>query len=57
MICRYLQLVVVPYGFTVDADISVGLWVAIAAWALLLGVTFWLLRRESRHAPHGGSPD
>src|SRR6185369_14190864 len=44
VICRYLQLVVAPYGFTVDADISVGLWVAIAAWALLIAVTVWLLR-------------
>jgi tetratricopeptide (TPR) repeat protein len=44
VICRYLQLVVAPYGFTVDAEISVGLWVAIAAWALLIAVTVWLLR-------------
>jgi tetratricopeptide (TPR) repeat protein len=48
VICRYLQLVVAPYGFTVDPDISVGLWVGIAAWALLVGATVWLLRRE-RH--------
>jgi len=46
VICRYLQLVVAPYGFTVDPDISVSLWVALAAWALLGGATFWLLRRE-----------
>jgi tetratricopeptide (TPR) repeat protein len=46
VICRYLQLVLVPYGFTVDPDIHVSLWVAIAAWVLLGGVTFWLLRRE-----------
>jgi tetratricopeptide (TPR) repeat protein len=46
VICRYLQLVVAPYGFTVDPDIRVGLWVGIAAWALLGGATFWLLRRE-----------
>jgi tetratricopeptide (TPR) repeat protein len=46
VICRYLQLVAVPYGFTVDPDISVSIWVAIAAWAMLLGVTLWLLRRE-----------
>ena len=46
VICRYLQLVVVPYGFTVDADIAVSLWGEIAAWALLLGATYWLLRRE-----------
>ena len=46
VICRYLQLVVAPYGFTVDPDIHVGLWVGIAAWALLAGATLWLLRRE-----------
>jgi tetratricopeptide (TPR) repeat protein len=44
--CRYLQLAVLPYGFTVDPDISVSPWVGIAAWALLAGATFWLLRRE-----------
>jgi tetratricopeptide (TPR) repeat protein len=46
VICRYLQLVLVPYGFTVDPDIHPSLWVAIAAWALLTGATLWLLRRE-----------
>jgi tetratricopeptide (TPR) repeat protein len=46
VICRYLQLVMAPYGFTVDPDIHVSLWVAIAAWALLGGVTLWLLRRQ-----------
>jgi tetratricopeptide (TPR) repeat protein len=46
VICRYLQLVVVPYGFTVDPDLTFHLWAGLAAWALLLGATFWLLRRE-----------
>ena len=46
VICRYLQLVAAPYGFTVDPDLSVSLWVEVAAWALLLGATIWLLRRE-----------
>jgi hypothetical protein len=46
VICRYLQLVVAPYGFTVDPDIRVSFWVAILAWALLAGVTCWLLRRQ-----------
>src|ERR1035437_8573375 len=46
VICRYLQLFAAPYGFTVDPDISVHLPVGIAAWALLVGATFWLLRRE-----------
>jgi len=44
VICRYLRLLLVPFGFTVDPDISVGIWVAVAAWALLIGVTIWLLR-------------
>ena len=46
VICRYLQLVVAPYGFTVDPDIAVSSWVAIVAWALLAAITFWLLRRQ-----------
>jgi tetratricopeptide (TPR) repeat protein len=46
VICRYLQLVAAPYGFTVDADMGVGVWVSVAAWALLAGVTWWLLRRD-----------
>jgi tetratricopeptide (TPR) repeat protein len=50
VIWRYLQLLVVPYGFTVDPDISVGVVVAIAAWVLLLGVTIWLLRRDRTSA-------
>ena len=46
VVCRYLQLVVAPYGLTVDPDIHPSLWVAIAAWALLAGATLWLLRRQ-----------
>ena len=49
VIWRYLQLVVVPYGFTVDADVSAALWLRIAAWALLVIGTLWLLRRQSRN--------
>jgi tetratricopeptide (TPR) repeat protein len=46
VICRYLQLVVVPYGFTVDPDVSVAIWLAIAVWVSLIAVTIWLLRRD-----------
>ena len=46
VICRYLRLVVAPHGFTVDPDISVGFWLAVAAWALLIGVTIWLVQRD-----------
>jgi tetratricopeptide (TPR) repeat protein len=46
VICRYLQLMVVPYGFTVDSGISVTPWLGITAWALLLGATYYLLRRH-----------
>jgi tetratricopeptide (TPR) repeat protein len=46
VIWRYLQLVVVPFGFTVDPDVAVPLWRAIAAWALLAGATWWLVQRE-----------
>ena len=57
VIWRYLQLVAVPYGFTVDPDIAVHLWVAIAAWAALVAATWWLLRRrkEYRHVVDRGT--
>src|SRR5690349_6049855 len=34
-ILRYLQLLVVPWGFTVDPDVRVSPWLAAAAWAAL----------------------
>ena len=46
VICRYLQLAVVPYGFTVDPDIRVSLGMGLAAWALLAAATGWLLWRR-----------
>ncbi len=45
VIWRYLQLVIVPYGFTVDPEIHVAPWVGAVAWALLLGVTVLMWRR------------
>ena len=43
-ILRYLRLVLVPYGFTVDPDVQAGIWVALAAWVVLLaavGLLAW----------------
>jgi tetratricopeptide (TPR) repeat protein len=45
VIWRYLQLVVAPYGFTVDPDIHVITWVGVAAWLLLGAVVVLLYRR------------
>jgi hypothetical protein len=44
VIWRYLQLLVVPYGFTVDPDPRTAVWVAVGAWVLLAGaaaVVWW----------------
>ena len=46
VIWRYLQLVVIPYGYTVDADVSASFWLRIGAWLLLAAATLWLLRRN-----------
>ena len=43
-ICRYVQLFVVPYGFTVDPEISVIPWLGLACWTLLAAGTIYLLR-------------
>jgi tetratricopeptide (TPR) repeat protein len=47
-ILRYLQLVVVPYGFTVDADVKVAAWIAAVAWAGLTAGLVFLLTRPGR---------
>ena len=46
LICRYLQLVVVPYGFTVDADVSAAPWLRIAGSVLLVIAMLFVLRRN-----------
>ncbi|HTS63339.1 MAG TPA: tetratricopeptide repeat protein [Candidatus Acidoferrales bacterium] len=38
VVLRYLRLIAVPYGFTVDADVRVGVWISAVAWAVLAGV-------------------
>jgi tetratricopeptide (TPR) repeat protein len=50
VILRYLRLLIVPYGFTVDADIHVpALWVGVLAWAGIaaLAVFLWRYRRHA----------
>jgi hypothetical protein len=47
VILRYLRLMVVPYGFTVDADVRApALWWGLAAWALVaaLAALAWRFR-------------
>jgi tetratricopeptide (TPR) repeat protein len=47
VIWRYLQLIAVPYGFTIDPDIHVSPSMGIAAWALLLALTLTIWRKSS----------
>jgi hypothetical protein len=45
VILRYLRLLIVPYGFTVDADIHVPpLWVGVLAWAAIAALAALLWR-------------
>ena len=50
VILRYLQLLVVPYGFTVDPDMRVSVWLAVLAWVLLIGCCIYLFRRAGSEA-------
>src|SRR5262249_13914135 len=46
VILRYLRLLVVPYGFTVDPDIRVpAIWLGLAAWIAIVGALVLALRR------------
>jgi tetratricopeptide (TPR) repeat protein len=48
VILRYLRLLIVPYGFTVDADIHVPpLWVGVLAWAAMAALAALLWRYRS----------
>ena len=49
-ICRYGQLFVLPYGFTVDPQISLAPWVGLACWAVLAALTIYLLRSRRTFA-------
>ncbi len=47
-IVRYLRLIVVPYGFTVDPDVRVPtLALGLAAWAAVALVVIWAARQRS----------
>jgi hypothetical protein len=47
VILRYLRLLIVPYGFTVDADIHVpAVWVGVLAWAGIAGLAVFLWRHR-----------
>ncbi len=49
VILRYLRLLIVPYGFTVDADIHVPpLWVGVLAWAAMAALAALLWRYRSQ---------
>jgi hypothetical protein len=48
VILRYLRLLIVPYGFTVDADIHVPpLWVGVLAWVAMAALAALLWRYRS----------
>jgi tetratricopeptide (TPR) repeat protein len=49
VILRYLRLLIVPYGFTVDADIRVPpVWVGVLAWAAIAALALFLWRYRRR---------
>jgi tetratricopeptide (TPR) repeat protein len=48
VILRYLRLLILPYGFTVDADIHVpAIWVGVLAWAAMAALAMFLWRYRS----------
>jgi len=49
VIPRYLRLLVVPYGFTVDPEIHVPpVWLGVAAWLAILAAAVWLWKQAPR---------
>jgi len=48
VILRYLRLLVVPYGFTVDPEIHVPLWLGVMAWAGILAGAVFAWRKGQR---------
>jgi protein O-mannosyl-transferase len=53
VLLRYLRLLVVPYGFTVDPDVRVpAVWLGVAAW-IVVAALVWAAWRYSRWALAG----
>jgi tetratricopeptide (TPR) repeat protein len=44
VILRYLRLLIVPYGFTVDPEVKAPMWLGMAAWASILGAVVFAWR-------------
>jgi hypothetical protein len=54
VILRYLRLLIVPYGFTVDPDIRVpAVWVGVVAWAGIAGLVVFLWRHRKHPCAMG----
>jgi len=48
VILRYLQLIILPYGFTVDPEIRTTIWLSLAGWAVVLCLIVLVLLRSPR---------
>jgi protein O-mannosyl-transferase len=47
VILRYLRMLIVPYGFTIDPDIRVPpLWAGLLAWTAILSLAYYAWRRN-----------
>jgi tetratricopeptide (TPR) repeat protein len=46
VILRYLQLLLLPYGFTVDPEIRPAVWLSLLGWAVVLGLVVLALLRS-----------
>jgi tetratricopeptide (TPR) repeat protein len=45
VIARYLRLLVIPYGFSIDPEIQASLWVCVACW-LAIAISIWIAARQ-----------
>ena len=46
---RYLRLILIPYGFSIDPDVHVPpVWLGLLFWAAILGAAVWLFRAYKR---------
>jgi tetratricopeptide (TPR) repeat protein len=52
VILRYLRMLVIPYGFTVDPDIPIpAVWAGLLAWAAVAALAVWAWRERKRGWP------